>query len=125
MARVSFAERLNEIMGLRNVSQAVILEMAKPLCERDNIKLTKSKLSQYVSGKHEPKDNGIVDLLAEVLDVNPAWLDGYDVPMKREMLIGDESTDELTKEVDDLIRRLTPFEQKRVLAELRRKASEL
>lgn len=125
MARVSFADRLNEIMGMRNLSQAVILEMAKPLCERDNIKLTKSKLSQYVSGKHEPHDNGIVDLLAEVLDVNTAWLDGHDAPMKRETLIGEESTDELMKEVDDLYRRLTPFEQKRFLAELRRKASEL
>lgn len=125
MARATFAERLNEIMGMRNISQAVILEMAKPLCARDNIKLTKSKLSQYVSGKNAPKDNGTMDLLAEVLDVNPAWLDGYDVPMKRETLIGESNTDELIEEVNDLYRRLTPFEQKRFLAELRKKASEL
>ena len=125
MARATFAERLNEIMGMRGISQATILEMAKPLCARDNIKLSKSKLSQYVSGKHEPHDNGIVDLLAEVLDVNTAWLDGYDAPMKRETLIGDDDTDECVEEMNDLYRRLTPFERKRFLAELRKKASEI
>lgn len=125
MARASFADRLNEIMGIRNVTQALLIEMARPLCERDGIKLSKSKLSQYIHGIHEPNDNNMVDLLAEVLDVNTAWLDGYDVPMKRETLIGDENTDERIKELNDLYPRLTPFEQKRILAEIKRKASEL
>ena len=123
MARARFADRLNEIMGIRNVTQAILLEMAKPLCERDGIKLSKSKLSQYLNGKHEPHDNNMVDLLAEVLDVNTAWLDGYDVPMKRETLIGDGDTDERMKELSDLYPRLTPFEQKRILAEIKKKAS--
>lgn len=125
MAKATFAERLNEVMGMRNITQSIILEMAKPLCERDHIKLSKSKLSNYVSGRARPKDNGIVDLLAEVLDVSTPWLDGYDVPMKREAPIGDDDTDERMKEMSDLYRRLTPFEQKRVLAEIRKKASEL
>lgn len=44
--------------------------------------LGKSAVSQYYSGKYEPKQKGIY-LIANALDVNEAWLMGYDVPMER------------------------------------------
>lgn len=126
MARsATFAERLNEAMIIRGVTAAELLEIAAPLCRKYNVKLSKSKLSQWLSGKHEPNNNDMVDFLAEVLDVNGAWLDGYDAPIKRETLIGDGDTDERMREISDLYPRLTPFEQKRILAEIKKKASEL
>lgn len=44
--------------------------------------LGKSAVSQYYSGKYEPKQKGIY-LIAKALDVNEAWLMGFDVPMER------------------------------------------
>ena len=42
----------------------------------------KSAISQYVSGKYEPKQTGVYQI-AKALNVNEAWLMGYDVPMER------------------------------------------
>ena len=60
-------------MRLRNKTQA-------ELCEITGI--PKSAMSQYVSGKFAPKQTRIY-LLAKALNVNEAWLMGYDVPMER------------------------------------------
>ena len=49
------AERLNQLMSERNLRQVDILERAKPFCETYKIKLTKSDLSQFVSGKYKSK----------------------------------------------------------------------
>ena len=45
--------------------------------------LDKGAVSCYLSGKYEPKVDA-VNKMAEALNVNPAWLMGYDVPMERE-----------------------------------------
>ena len=65
--------RIKEAMHLRNKTQA-------ELCEITGI--PKSAMSQYVSGKFAPKQTRIY-LLAKALNVNEAWLMGYDVPMER------------------------------------------
>ena len=65
--------RIKEAMHLRNKTQA-------ELCEITGI--PKSAMSQYVSGKFVPKQTRIY-LLAKALNVNEAWLMGYDVPMER------------------------------------------
>lgn len=70
--------RLKEVMAERHLRQVDILEMAKPYCERYNIKLGKNDLSQYVSGKVEP-GQGKLTVLGKALGVNEAWLMGYDV----------------------------------------------
>ena len=44
--------------------------------------ISKTNLSCYMSGKYEAKQDG-VEILAKVLDVNPVWLMGYDVPIDR------------------------------------------
>ena len=66
--------RIKEAMHLRNKTQA-------ELCEITGI--PKSAMSQYVSGKFAPKQTRIY-LLAKALNVNEAWLMGYDVTMERE-----------------------------------------
>lgn len=48
-----------------------------------NIKLGKSALSQYVNGKQSP-DQDKIYLLSKTLNVNEAWLMGFDVSPERE-----------------------------------------
>lgn len=79
----STQKRLREIMSIRNIRQVDIVNMAQPLCEKYGIKLTKTDLTQYISGKTEPNQRKLF-ILSLTLDVNEAWLMGYDVSMKRE-----------------------------------------
>jgi len=53
--------------------------------------MSKSSISQYMSGKNDPKQDKIY-AMAKVLDVNPVWLMGFDVPMDSVVAI------EVTKE---------------------------
>jgi transcriptional regulator with XRE-family HTH domain len=46
-------------------------------------KVPKSSLSLYLSGAYEPKQERIFDM-AKALNVDEAWLMGYDVPMERQ-----------------------------------------
>lgn len=47
----------------------------------------KSSLSHYMNGSHWPDDNLKIGKIASVLDVDPAWLMGFDVPAKKEKTI--------------------------------------
>lgn len=77
------AERLKDYMSTHHVRQVDILEMVKPYCKEFGIKMNKSDLSQYVSGKTEPGQDKLV-ILAKALKVSEPWLMGYDVPPERE-----------------------------------------
>ncbi len=81
-------ERLKQIMNTRSIKQVDILNLTRPLCETYNIKLNKSDLSQYLSGKVEPNQHKLY-ILSEALDVSVVWLMGYDVPMEK-LNINDE-----------------------------------
>ena len=64
-------------MEEKNFKQVDILERAKPYCEEYNVKLTKSDLSQYLSGKVMPKQAKLF-ILSKALGVRSSWLLGYD-----------------------------------------------
>ncbi|MDE5779166.1 MAG: DNA-binding protein [Lachnospiraceae bacterium] len=84
-------------MNERNLKQIDILERAQPYCEQYNIKLSKSDLSQYVSGKVEPGQHKL-SILGLALNVSEAWLMGYDVPMERmEIEVNNSDTKSLRK----------------------------
>lgn len=69
-----FNQRLKQAIAIRNISQT-------ELCSRTGI--PKSAMSQYLSGAFKPKQKRTY-LLAKALNVNEAWLMGYeDVPMER------------------------------------------
>ena len=70
-------------MSDRNLRQIDILELCKPYCQKYNIKLGRNDLSQYVSGKVEPGQKKLT-VLGMALNVNEAWLMGFDVPMERD-----------------------------------------
>ncbi len=67
------------------MKQVDILEACKPYCERYGVQLKKNDLSQYVSGKVEPKQDKL-SILGMALNVNEVWLMGYNVPAGRKEL---------------------------------------
>ena len=76
------AERLQQIMRERNLRQIDIIRLAEPFCQEFRLKLTKSDMSQFVSGKVEPGQWKLA-ILGRALNVSEAWLMGFDVPMER------------------------------------------
>ena len=85
MKELTTADRLKQIMSERGLKQVDILEACKPYCERYGIQLKKNDLSQYVSGKVEPKQDKL-SILGMALNVNEVWLMGYNVPAGRKEL---------------------------------------
>ena len=85
----SFSTRLNDAMALRELKQIDFVHAA----EKFNIKLGKSHMSQYVSGKTVPRAD-IAHFLAAYLHVNEDWLMGADVPMEEHAANLPEPSDE-------------------------------
>lgn len=83
MNKETTSSRLQYLMNLRHLRQIDILNAALPFAEHYGIKLNRSDISQYVSGKVEPGQDKIT-VLGKALNVNPVWLLGYDVPMTTE-----------------------------------------
>lgn len=80
----STSDRLRKLMDERKLKQVDILNLSLPYCEKYNIKMNKSDISQYVSGKVEPSQEKLV-ILGMALDVSEAWLMGFDVsPMRKD-----------------------------------------
>lgn len=75
------SQRLKQIMRERGIKQVDIVTAARPYCEKYGVNLGKNTLSQYVSGKTEPKQDKL-SILGMALGVSEAWLMGYDVPME-------------------------------------------
>ena len=67
----NFANRLSDALRIRNM---------KPIELSEKTGIDKSKISSYMSGRYKAKQDGI-HILSKVLNVDPAWLMGYDVPM--------------------------------------------
>ncbi len=67
----SFASRLKKAMNDSNMKQVDIIRIA----EEKGIKLGKSHISQYVSGKTVPRAE-MIGFLAETLNVDKDWLSG-------------------------------------------------
>ena len=69
MERKNTSIRLKEIMDERNLKQVDILRLAQPFSEKYSIKLNKSDISQYISGKTEPGQDKLF-ILGMALNVN-------------------------------------------------------
>lgn len=94
------SERLKEYMSKYNLRQVDILEKVKPYCDEYGVKMNKSDLSQYVSGKNEPGQDKLI-VLAKALRVTEPWLMGYDVPETKESIFSNSNIIPLpeTKEI--------------------------
>lgn len=65
------AKRLKQALNNKNM-------IPQELAERSQV--SKASISQYINGSHAPS-NISSGKMAPVLDVNPLWLMGFDVPM--------------------------------------------
>ncbi len=82
MENTTFAKRLNEALEQRGLKQVDLIRAA----EAAGVKLGKSQVSQYVSGKAVPRKN-IMAFLAGALGVETEWLCGAsDVLKERNIL---------------------------------------
>ena len=73
MAKEVFADRLKQAMEKQELKQVDIIRIA----QEQGVKLGKSHISQYVSGKTVPRAD-ILHFLAQALQVEAAWLLGED-----------------------------------------------
>ena len=94
-------KRIRQAMELRGI-KAVDLVQATGL--------GKSAISQYISGKYEPKQVAI-HKIAKALNVSEAWLMGYDVPIQRAEEIKTVVSKE-EKELLDMYHKLDALEKK-------------
>lgn len=78
------SERLQHLMQTQNLKQVDILNKCLPICNKYNVKMGRNHISQYVSGKVKPNQDKL-SILALALNVNEAWLMGYDVPMTNDI----------------------------------------
>ena len=99
MDKVDIKERIKQGLEIREITQT-------QLAARANI--DKGQLSSYISGKYKPRQNNI-DALAAALNVNEAWLMGFDVPMER------ASNNVETKEILEICEQLSTHNQRKVL----------
>lgn len=67
-------DRLQEAMNLREKKAADLA---------NDLKIPKSALSQYLSGKSKNMDSVRMYRLCVYLNVNEAWMMGFDAPMER------------------------------------------
>ena len=64
-------------MQEKSLRQVDLLEMVKPFCQKYNVKINKSDISQYLSGKVKPGQEKL-SMLSMALGVTESWLMGYD-----------------------------------------------
>lgn len=74
MKQSDFASRLSQALEARGMKAADLSKKTK---------VAEGTISCYINGRYEAKQNR-VQVFAEALNVNPAWLMGYDVPMETE-----------------------------------------
>jgi len=72
MRKYTFAQRLEEIMKIKNITAA---EISKAL------NISEAVISQYKSGLYKPKQKRL-ELFAKFFNVNEEWLMGYEVPIE-------------------------------------------
>lgn len=99
------ATRLRKIMEERRLKQVDILKLSLPYCQKFNVKMNKSDISQYVSGKVEPSQEKLV-VLGMALNVSEGWLMGLDVSPVRK-----DTASEATED-SDLLFKISLLSQK-------------
>lgn len=67
-------KRIKKALAIRGMKQTELCELAK---------IPKGSLSLYISGAYEPKQDRLYEM-AKVLNVDPVWLMGFDVPMEKQ-----------------------------------------
>lgn len=118
MKQHTTAERLRQLMDERGLKQVDIVRAVEPYCNKYGVKLGKSILSQYISGKTEPGQEKLT-ILGMALNVSEVWLMGYDVPMERKTAPTSRMEDERVKDFISLFGQLTAQQQSLIIAQIK------
>ena len=80
----NFASRLDIAMKLKKIRATEIVKKSEILYKNNKINkpLTKPLISHYLKGTYEAKQDNVF-ALSLILNVDEAWLMGYDVPMEK------------------------------------------
>jgi len=76
------------------LKKALAMKQITPIELSEKTKIPKSSISQYMSGHVKPKQDRIY-LICKALNINEAWLIGYDVPMERKELSGKTADEDI------------------------------
>ena len=116
-----YAARLQYLLDEHAMKPADLVEMAKHYWiekpDGKRVKLNKVDVSYYLHGKNGPGE-WKAQIIARVFDVNPAWLMGWDVPMRGKAQDEAQLTKE-QRELIDLARKCPPEIAKQALAGLK------
>lgn len=104
MKKENTSLRLKQLMSVKNMRQIDILNACLPYCEQYSVKMNKSDISQYVSGKVEPNQDKLY-ILGKALNVTEAWLMGYDVPMERNTVENQNSINNFSSKETSMIKK--------------------
>lgn len=74
MDRAELKDRLQEALFIRDKKAVDLVR---------DLKIPKSAISQYLSGKSQNMDSTRLHSICKYLDISEPWLLGYDVPMDR------------------------------------------
>lgn len=91
MEHDSIKNRLNKAMAIRNIKPAELSRKTG---------ISKSSLSEYTNGTHEPK-RATIFMLSEALNISPVWLLGFDVPMEKHSDILENKLLQLDKYIEE------------------------
>ena len=95
----SCGKRIKKALSLRGMTQAELCRL---------LKIPKATLSQYVSDVYEPKEDR-TRAIARVLNVDPLWILGYNVPMNADApSLSDQDLTEAERAWLNLYRTLSP-----------------
>ena len=106
----SCAKRIRKALSIRNMTQS-------ELCRRT--KIATSAMSEYLKGLYDPKQDKIY-IMSQALNVDPVWLQGFDVPMENDNSKKDPSDEfQLTEGEKAFIRllRRVPVEEQPIVIE--------
>ena len=81
-SRVTTGVRLKQIMAERGLKQIDIVRLCQPYADKYKTRMGRSDISQYISELYEPSQNKLF-ILGKALNVNEAWLMGFDVDPAR------------------------------------------
>ncbi len=110
----STSERLRQIMQERRLKQVDIIRLAQPYCGEYGLTLSKSDMSQFISGKVKPGPWKL-KLLSLSLNVSEAWLAGFDVPRECGDAVADSNSTDERKEFYLLFMSLSPENRRRIV----------
>lgn len=106
----NFNERFKEAFQGRSVTDFAL-----------EVGVSKQAISAYLNGSRKPKKI-VTEIIAQHLNVSPAWLLGYDVPKELSTSAVNESlmdtTDDSVIEFIELFKKLTPEEQKMLVHQM-------